>query len=89
LHDYEVELAGDDKKFTDAVKISEREAKDIALARYKGKVVDVEYSMEDNNPAYEFDIYVKDKGHEFEVEVDGISGKILETEIEIYDIGAE
>ena len=89
LHDYEVELASDDKKFTDAVKISERDAKDIALARYNGKVVDVEYSMEDNNPAYEFDIYVKDKGHEFEVEVDGISGKILETEIEIYDIGAE
>jgi uncharacterized membrane protein YkoI len=52
-------------------------------------VVDVEYSMEDNNPAYEFDIYVKDKGHEVEVEVDGVTGKILETEIEIYDIGAE
>ena len=45
--------------------------------------------MENNNPTYEFDIYVKDKGHEFEVEVDGVTGKILETEIELYDIGAE
>ena len=89
LHDYEVELSGNDPKFTGAVKISEQEAKDIALAKYNGKVVDIEYSMEDNNPAYEFDIYVKDKGHEFEVEVDGVTGKILETEIEIYDIGAE
>lgn len=89
LHDYELELSGDDKRFTSAVKISEQQAKDIALAKYNGKVVDVEYSMEDNNPSYEFDIYVKDKGHEFEVEVDGITGKILETEIELYDIGAE
>ena len=89
LHDYEVELSGNDPKFTGAVKISEQEAKDIALAKYNGKVVDIEYSMEDNNPAYEFDIYIKDKGHEFEVEVDGVTGKILETEIEIYDIGAE
>ena len=89
LHDYEVELDGDDPIFTSAVKISEQEAKDIALAKYKGKVVDIEYAMEGNNPAYEFDIYVKDKGHEFEVEVDGVTGKILETEIEIYDIGAE
>jgi uncharacterized membrane protein YkoI len=89
LHDYEVELDGDDPKFTKAVKISEQEARDIALAKYNGKVVDVEYSIENNNPAYEFDIYIKDKGHEFEVEVDGVTGKILETEIEIYDIGAE
>tara|TARA_B100000035_G_scaffold308940_1_gene314367 strand:+ start:9765 stop:10358 length:594 start_codon:yes stop_codon:yes gene_type:complete len=89
LHDYEVELAGNDPKFTKAVKISEQDAKDIALAKYNGKIVDVEYSMENNTPAYEFDIYVKDKGHEYEVEVDGLSGKILETEIEIYDIGAE
>ena len=48
-----------------------------------------EYAMENNNPTYEFDMYVKDKGHEIEVEVDGVTGKILETEIELYDIGAE
>ena len=89
LHDYELELSGDDKRFTNAVKISEQQAKDVALSKYNGKVVDVEYAMENNNPTYEFDIYVKDKGHEFEVEVDGVTGKILETEIELYDIGAE
>jgi len=89
LGDFEVELAGDDPKFTSAVKLSEQEAKDIALKKYNGKVVDVEYAMENNVPTYEFDIFVKDKGHEFEVEVNGLTGEIIETEIELYDIGLE
>ncbi len=42
-----------------------------------------------NVPTYEFDIFVKDKGHEFEVEVNGLTGEIIETEIELYDIGLE
>jgi len=89
LGDFEVELAGDDPKFTSAVKLSEQEAKDIALKKYNGNVVDVEYAMENNVPTYEFDIFVKDKGHEFEVEVNGLTGEIIETEIELYDIGLE
>jgi uncharacterized membrane protein YkoI len=71
------------------VKISEKKAREIALTKYNGKVVDVEYSLEDNNPNYEFDIYMASKGYEFEVEVDGVTGKIIETEMELYDIGAE
>lgn len=89
LHDYEIEVSSDDKRFSSAVKISEKKAREIALAKYNGKVVDVEYSLEDNNPNYEFDIYMASKGYEFEVEVDGVTGKIIETEMELYDIGAE
>ena len=45
--------------------------------------------MENGNPAYEFDIYVEKKGHEYEVEVDAVTGKILEVEKELYDIGSD
>ena len=89
LHDFEVEYKKDDKTFTNAAKISESEAEKIALEKYNGKIVDREYSMENGNPAYEFDIYVAKKGHEYEVEVDAVTGEILEVEMELYDIGSE
>ena len=78
-----------DKAFTEAAKISESEAEKIALKKYNGKIVDREYSLENGNPAYEFDIYVAKKGHEYEVEVDAVTGEILEVEMELYDIGSE
>ena len=89
LHDFEVEYKKGDKAFTEAAKISESEAEKIALKKYNGKIVDREYSMENANPAYEFDIYVAKKGHEYEVEVDAVTGEILEVEMELYDIGSE
>ena len=89
LHDYEVELKKGDKAFTDAAKLSESEAEKIALDKYNGKIVDREYSMEDGKPMYEFDIYVAKKGHEYEVEVDAVTGEIVEVEMELYDIGSE
>ena len=89
LHDFEVEYKKGDKVFTIAAKISESEAEKIALEKYDGKVVDREYSIENGNPAYEFDIYVAKKGHEYEVEVDALTGEILEVEMELYDIGNE
>tara|TARA_B110000114_G_scaffold135542_1_gene142287 strand:+ start:171 stop:683 length:513 start_codon:yes stop_codon:yes gene_type:complete len=89
LHDFEVEYKKGDKTFTNAAKISESEAEKIALEKYNGKIVDREYSMENGNPAYEFDIYVAKKGHEYEVEVDAVTGEILEVEMELYDIGSE
>ena len=89
LHDFEVEYKKGDKTFTNATKISESEAEKIALEKYNGKIVDREYSMENGNPAYEFDIYVAKKGHEYEVEVDAVTGEILEVEMELYDIGSE
>ena len=89
LHDFEIEYKKGDKKFTNAVKISESEAEKIALEKYDGKVVDREYSIENGNPSYEFDIYVAKKGHEYEVEVDAVTGEILEVEMELYDIGSD
>ena len=89
LHDFEVEYKKGDKTFTNAAKISESEAEKIALEKYNGKIVDREYSKENGNPAYEFDIYVAKKGHEYEVEVDAVTGEILEVEMELYDIGSE
>ena len=89
LHDDEVELKKGDKKFTAASKISESEAEKIALQKYNGKIVDREYSMENGKPMYEFDIYVAKKGHEYEVEVDAVTGEIVEVEMELYDIGSE
>jgi uncharacterized membrane protein YkoI len=89
LHDDEVELKKGDKKFAAAAKISESEAEKIALKQYNGKIVDREYAMENGKPVYEFDIYVTKKGHEYEVEVDAVTGEILEVEMELYDIGSE
>ena len=89
LHDFEVEYKKGDKTFINAAKISESEAEKIALEKYNGKIVDREYSMENGKPAYEFDIYVAKKGHEYEVEVDAVTGEVLEVEIELYDIGSE
>lgn len=89
LHDFEIEYKKGDKTFTEAAKISESEAEKIALEKHNGKVVDREYSIENGNPSYEFDIYVAKKGHEYEVEVDAVTGEILEVEMELYDIGSE
>ena len=89
LSDEEFEVEKGDKKFKKAVKISPQEAKKIALENTPGKVVEKEYGFEGDIPVYEFDIYSKDKGHEIEVEINGITGEVMETEIEIYDIGED
>ena len=51
--------------------------------------VETETAIEsDGSISYEFDIKTKD-GKEMEVEVDAVSGKVAETEEEIYQIGEE
>jgi uncharacterized membrane protein YkoI len=81
--------SADDPTFKSKAKITQEDAKKIALAKYPGEVVDAEFSIEsDGNPSYEFDIKTKD-GKEWEVEVDAVTGKILEVEQEIYQIGVE
>lgn len=75
--------------FKAKAKISEEEARKTALERHPGEVVDVEYNLEsDGTPSFEFDIVDKN-GQEWEVEVDAVTGKILEEEREIYQIGNE
>ena len=92
LSDEEFEVKKGDKEFKEfkkAVKITAKEAKKIALENTPGKVVEKEYGFEGDIPVYEFDIYSKDKGHEIEVEINGITGEVMESEIEIYDIGED
>jgi len=80
----------DDPTFKSKAKITQEEAKKIALAKYPGDVVDSEVSFEaDGSPSYEFDIKLAN-GKEMEVEVDAVTGKLAENpEEEIYQIGVE
>ena len=64
-------------------------SRDYIKGNINGKIVDSEYSMENGNPVYEFDIYMEKKGYEYEVEVDAVTGEILEVEKELYDIGSD
>jgi len=79
----------DDKQFKSKMKVSEKEAADIALKAHPGKIQEVEFEIEENGDAsYEFDI-VDDKGVETKVEVDAATGKIIETSTEEWEIGEE
>ena len=89
LIDEEIEVKKDDDAFNNAVKVSAEEAEKIALENTPGKVVEREYAFEGDLPVYEFDIYSESIGHEVEVEINGVTGEIMETEIEIYDIGVD
>jgi uncharacterized membrane protein YkoI len=75
--------------FKAKMKIGVEEARKVALAAHPGDVVQLEYEIESNGDAsYEFDIKGKD-GKEMKVEVDASSGKIVEANGEIYQIGKE
>jgi uncharacterized membrane protein YkoI len=78
-----------DETFKKLMKVSEEDAKATALKAHAGTITEVEYEIEANgNPSYEFDIS-DDKGIETKVEVDAISGKIIETATESWEIGEE
>ncbi|PHS25888.1 MAG: peptidase [Methylophaga sp.] len=75
--------------FKAKMKITEAEARKIALAIYPGVIVEVEYEIESNGAAsYEFDIDTT-VGHEMKIEVDAASGEIVEVNREIWQIGLE
>ena len=70
-------------------KVPEDDALHIALKAYPGVVEEVEYEIEENgSPTYEIDIVSK-SGVETKVEVDGMTGKIIETYTENWEIGVE
>jgi len=78
-----------DDAFKKNAKVTEDDAKATALKAHAGTITEIEYEIEANgNPSYEFDI-INDKGAETKVEVDAISGKIIETATEIWEIGEE
>jgi len=75
--------------FKRKMKVTEEDAKSIALKAYPGVIKEVEYEIEANGDAtYEFDI-VNSKGVETKVEVDAATGKIIEVAIEEWEIGEE
>jgi uncharacterized membrane protein YkoI len=82
--------SSDDPLFKAKKKISEEEAKKIALEKHPGEIVETEYEIESNGDAsYEFDIRTP-SGKEVKLEVDATTGKIIEDdEEEIYQIGQE
>ena len=85
----EREVAADDATFKSLAKVSESEARDMALAIHPGNVVSTEYEIGfDGTATYEFDIQSK-LGYEIKVDVDAASGEIEEANIEIYEIGPE
>jgi len=84
----EEELASaDDPAFKATISVDE--AKEIALKKQPGEVVEMEFSIEANGASsYEFDIRDAN-GVEWEVEVDAITGDIIEVSREIYQIGED
>jgi uncharacterized membrane protein YkoI len=78
-----------DPLFKAKLKVNEKAARKVALAEHPGQIVEVEYEIEpDGAASYEFDIKGKD-GQEMKVEVDATSGKIVEANGEVYQIGKE
>ena len=70
-------------------KVGEEQARQTALARHPGEIVEIEYEIEpDGKASYEFDIRTTG-GNERKVEVDATTGDIVEDNEEIYQIGRE
>lgn len=89
LIEEEEEVDAQDPRFKSKAKVSLEDAKKAALAAKPGEVIELETSIESNGSAsYEFDIKTKD-GQEWEVEVDAATGKVIETEQEVYQIGLD
>ena len=85
----EKEVSADNKIFNSGAKISIDEAKSNAIAIHPGKVVSQEREIGmDGSLTYEFDIQT-DVGYEIKVDVDAVTGKIEEANIELYEIGME
>jgi uncharacterized membrane protein YkoI len=85
----EEEVKADDARFKALAKVTEAEAKATALAAFPGKIVETEYELEsDGKASYEFDI-LGANNQEIKVEVDATTGKIVEHDYEVYQIGQE
>ncbi|CRK81074.1 PepSY domain-containing protein [Neobacillus massiliamazoniensis] len=61
-------------------RISENEAKNIALKKVKGEVVKVVLEEDDGRAVYE--VKVKSSGIIYEIEIDAMTGQVLEVEKE-------
>lgn len=87
LTDLEEEVNITDKRFSEKALISLEKAKVILKEITKGKIIEYETSLENGQPVYEFDVFESDLGIEVEYEIDGITGLLLESEVELFEIG--
>lgn len=80
----------EDPRFKSKAKITLDQAKEIALKKHPGNIVETEFEIEaDGRASYEFDIKKAD-GQEVKIEIDAETGKIAEDDQkEIYQIGQE
>ena len=73
--------------FKEKVKVSEADARKTALAKHPGTVEMVEFEVEANGtPVYEYDIE-QAGGQDIRVEVDAVTGKLHEANLELIEIG--
>ncbi|MFC3103285.1 PepSY domain-containing protein [Salinisphaera aquimarina] len=90
---YELETEVDspqDPTFASTAKISEDEARKTATDRFGGEIVEIEYEIEaDGSPTYEIDLAQPGQNNEFKVEVDAVTGDIIEMSVEEWQIGEE
>lgn len=76
-------------KFKKNVRFNEEEAREIALQHYPGEIIEVEYEIEANgDSSYEFDIDTV-QGQEIKIEIDAATGKVVETNRELWQVGLE
>ena len=77
--DDKAEVTKAEDKSNETSLIGEAKAKEIALAKTGGgTIVEFELGRDDGRPEYEIEI--KHNGYEYELEIDGYTGKILEFE---------
>lgn len=86
----EVEHASD-PAFAKQAKITAQQAIDIAVKRFGGTPAELEYEIEfDGSPSYEIDLDEAGGGDlQYKVEVDAITGDIIELSVEEWQIGDE
>ena len=83
------EVEADDATFKKYAKITESEARQVALDFIPGEVVAKEYEIGyEGSVTYEFDI-VNAHGREYKVDVNAVTGEIEEANLELYEIGME
>ncbi len=89
LTDAEEEVKATDERFKKLTKLSKSQAEKIVSGSIPGKIVDREYAIENDKPVYEFDVIDEKTKKEIEIEIDGITGKILEKEFEYFEVGVD
>ncbi len=75
-------------EFFKKAKISDRDAVRIALKEVPGTVVEIEHEMTQSGSVY-YEVVIRGAHTQREVEVDAVSGRVVEIETQIYEVGGE